>query len=276
VPIVFAAVLGHATLSDARPTQRCNTGDSSIVLLSGLAPDAVTRLTAIPIDASLYKALWEPVSRRAPFTSFSRTYLEYAYDPFQDVNEIAAALRVDPVVSPLAERIDAEGAICSLPPPPLHDTITEWHNTILDHYFLSGTEAENAIIASGGAGPGWERTGQTFRAIPPDACYGVKRVFRFYTPGARSHFFTVDPDECGGLRTSDSGWIAEGIAFGATMPVNGACTRLTETPVYRLYNNRWMYGDSNHRYTTDAQVYQSMLTRGWIGEGVTLCVRQGQ
>ena len=39
--------------------------------------------------------------------------------------------------------------------------IIEYHNSILDHYFLS-TPPEAAIIDAGGAGPRWQRTGETF------------------------------------------------------------------------------------------------------------------
>jgi hypothetical protein len=85
----------------------------------------------------------------------------------------------------------------------------------------------------------------------------------------------LDGEECGGLRKADSGWDPEGFAFGATMPVNGTCTGYHETAVYRLYSNRAMYGDPNHRYTIYGDIYRQMIDKGWIGEGVAMCIREG-
>jgi hypothetical protein len=149
-------------------------------------------------------------------------------------------------------------------------TLTEYRNRLLDHYFLSSSEDENRAIDSGAAGPGWERTGESFQSSVPDSYYRAKRVFRFYNPGARSHFFTADPAECGALRNRDPGWRFEGDAFGASLPVDGICAAGTQ-PVYRLYNGRWASNDSNHRYVTRVDLYQSMQSQGWSGEGVAMC-----
>ena len=43
----------------------------------------------------------------------------------------------------------------------------------------------------------------------------------------------------------------------------GACPAGT-TPVFRLWNQR---ADSNHRYTTDANVRAQMLAKGYVSEG---------
>jgi serine protease len=129
------------------------------------------------------------------------------------------------------------------------------------------------LIDNGFAGEGWDRTGEGFRAIQSGYCYGSYPVFRFYGAGANSHFFTVDPQECGQLRNRDPGWQFEGDAFGAEAPVNGMCGFGSQA-VYRLYNNRWMLSDSNHRFVTRLDLYEAMKARGWVGEGVAFCVRQ--
>jgi len=44
-------------------------------------------------------------------------------------------------------------------------------------------------------------------------------------------------------------------------------------PLLRAYNNGFARGrDGNHRYTTDSSVYQDMLNKGWIGEGMVMCL----
>ncbi len=83
----------------------------------------------------------------------------------------------------------------------------------------------------------------------------------------------VDAGECGSVHNSDPGWQFEGIAFGAFMPVNGACTA-SQLPVYRLYNNRFAENDSNHRFVVRIHLYNAMIAQGWAGEGVAMCLPQ--
>lgn len=53
-------------------------------------------------------------------------------------------------------------------------------------------------------------------------------------------------------------------------PQGGACA--AGVPVYRLYNSRWMFNDSNHRYVTSASERAAMQAQGWIDEGARFCV----
>jgi len=65
------------------------------------------------------------------------------------------------------------------------DIVVEFYNTNLDHYFITADPNEAAAIDSGSAGPGWSRTGETFRSG------GNASVCRFYgsqSPGPNSHF----------------------------------------------------------------------------------------
>ena len=59
-----------------------------------------------------------------------------------------------------------------------------------------------------------------------------------------------------------------------TLPVAGACGRF-EMPVFRAYNNRAAQNDSNHRYTWRPEIYQEMIAKGWIGEGIGFCLPVG-
>lgn len=153
-------------------------------------------------------------------------------------------------------------------------SVLEFFNTNLNHYFITADQVEAAAIDGGAAGPGWQRTGRGFRAwtaaigVPPEA----QPVCRFYgTPGLgpNSHFYTIDPVECDAVR-KDPGWRYEGIAFYSIAPAAGSCP-VGMQKVYRAYNNRFAQSDSNHRYTTSPDVYQTMQDQGWLAEGVVLC-----
>jgi uncharacterized delta-60 repeat protein len=144
----------------------------------------------------------------------------------------------------------------------------EYYNTLLRHYFVTYDGDEAQIIDKGGAGQGWERTGQSFKSG------GTSASCRFYgTPGIgpNSHFYTTDADECEKVKR-DPGWTFEGTAFYATPQLNGQCASPLR-PVHRLYNNRAAQNDSNHRYVIDLTLVGGLTAQGWVYEGVTFCVR---
>lgn len=145
--------------------------------------------------------------------------------------------------------------------------IVEFENAALRHYFIGYDNAEARGIDAGAAGPGWARTGLSFRPG------GKSPVCRFYgTPGVgpNSHFYTADPDECE-LVKRDRGWTYEGIAFHVTTPTDGRCIPSTQRPVIRFYNNRAAQNDSNHRYLANEALAASMVAQGWILEGLVFC-----
>jgi len=162
--------------------------------------------------------------------------------------------------------------------------VVEFYNTNLNHYFITGGAGEISIIESGGAGPGWSRTGDRFRAYP-SAAAGTQPVCRFYgnpainpstglRRGPNSHFYTINPGECEFVK-QDVGWVYEGIAFYAyPLSAGGACAA-GQVPVYRVYNGRWQQNDSNHRFTTSLATYNQMVASGWSAEGVVLCAAGG-
>ena len=159
-------------------------------------------------------------------------------------------------------------------------SVVEFHNRFLDHYFLTADPAEIAAIEAGVAGPGWQRTGFAFSAWGLNdvgqSCAGCVPAARFYgTPGLgpNSHFYTAQADEAAGLRRADSGWTYEKDAFHTWVPeADGSCAFDHLVPVYRLYNGRWMFNDSNHRYVTSQRVRNEMIAGGWADEGARFCV----
>ena len=161
--------------------------------------------------------------------------------------------------------------------------VVEYYHEQLDHYFIAASPDEIALLDGGGQG-GWKRTGQRFQAWSraSDAPPGAVPVCRFYAKGPNSHFYTGDASECAQVKqweegqraiaTSEgkpfAGWAYEGTAFYALVPQNGQCPAST-TPVYRAYNMRAQYMDSNHRFMADPAVRSSMA--GWADEGAQFC-----
>ena len=156
--------------------------------------------------------------------------------------------------------------------------VVEFHNMVLDHYFMTAAAEEAIGIDHGAAGPGWARTGFSFKAwlsasaAPP----GVRPVCRFYgTPGIgpNSHFYTIDPDECAAVQR-DPGWTLEATdVYYLYAPSGGGCSD-GKRPVDRAYNNRYAQNDSNHRYASDPAAYNQVLAQGWRAEGLVMCAEQ--
>ena len=146
--------------------------------------------------------------------------------------------------------------------------VTEYYNVDIRHYFRTGARSDSAFILAGNAGKGWRDTYDYFLAWR-DASSGAQAVCRFYAKGPNSHFFTADAKECEDVK-SYPGWVYEGIAYYMKVPKNGVCPS-DSVPVHRLYNNRFIFNDSNHRFTTDMDVVTRMTQAGWIYEGVKMC-----
>jgi hypothetical protein len=159
--------------------------------------------------------------------------------------------------------------------------VIEYFNVGLGHYFLAMNPAEMAAIDAGSAGPGWVRTGFSFDAYPAKVPPGMycpgdcgTPVSRFYgTPGLgpSSHFYTANPVEAQFLQRPGSGWSFEQLEFSiAVADAAGRCAAGL-APVYRVYNNRWMHNDSNHRFVADRAERDRMIAGGWVDEGVAFC-----
>jgi hypothetical protein len=160
--------------------------------------------------------------------------------------------------------------------------MVEYYHPALDHYFMTLAGFESAILDRNVAQMGWLRTGQTFGAWAAVQLPGTKRLCRFYgdlTAGPNSHFFTPEGAECDGLRAMEAAtpigraaWRLEGYAASVVDAVNGECPA-NLTPVLRTYNNGFRRGITpNHRYMTDIRIYEEMVRKGWVPEGVRFCV----
>ena len=155
--------------------------------------------------------------------------------------------------------------------------VVEFFHDGLNHYFRAAGPSEIAGIENGAAGPGWARTGLSFKAwltMPSDTFTAAGPVCRFYgrpAGGPNSHFFTASNAECE-LVKSSPGWFYEGIGF-YIRPVGLNPRRCPDglLSVNRAYNNRAAQNDSNHRFTTSDSTIKEMGQRGWIVEGTMMC-----
>ena len=157
--------------------------------------------------------------------------------------------------------------------------VTELYNTNLGHFFITADANEASAIDNGAAGPGWVRTGYSFK---PGGSTSVCRFYGSQSPGPNSHFYTVDAGECAYLKQLQSSipdvekrWNFESLDFVSSPPItggiNGTCPTGTQ-PVYRAYNNGFARGvDSNHRITSSSTAIQEVVARGWSDEGVVMC-----
>jgi hypothetical protein len=157
-------------------------------------------------------------------------------------------------------------------------SVVEFYNVRLDTYFITANAREAAGIDQGSAGPGWSRTGDSFKSG------GSTAVCRFYgslSPGPNSHFYTLAGAECNRLNqlqastpSTEQRWNFESLDFVSTPPIGGACPA-GSVPVYRAYNDGYARGvDSNHRITPREEAILSLLSRGWKNEGVVMCAPQ--
>lgn len=199
-----------------------------------------------------------------------------AFPPLQDpVRELAHLQQTGELKSEYLN----DNACFSGGPPDVVRTVVEYHNILLDHYFMTPDAGEQAAIEAGNVGAGWVRTGNDFKAVVIPGCPvgvegGFHPVYRFAgvpNIGPNSHFFTVSQDECAVVRDRNEWhWQFEGAPFWASEPAHGTCPPNTKS-LYRVYNDG-MGGTPNHRYSTDIAIITAMVAKGWINEGLRMCV----
>jgi serine protease len=170
--------------------------------------------------------------------------------------------------------VDASAAVIAAqatPLPPGQVRVVEYFNAGFGHYFMTADADEIAGLDGGAFGGAFVRTGRQFVGLSAPSS-GTAPVCRFFTvtfAPKSSHFYTADPVECEGVKLNPD-WQYEKIAFHIRVPVSGVCAAGT-TPVYRMYNNG-QTGAPNHRFTTDASLYEQFTTtQNWSAEGVAFC-----
>ena len=180
-------------------------------------------------------------------------------------------------------------ALTTLPSPVTIVQVDEFYHSGLLHYFITADAAEKQLLDTR-VHPGWERTGESFKAYATgSSAHGsiadgsINPVCRYYGDperGLGSHFYSADSrDECVSVFVKfPSEWLLESDnVFQINLPdmATGGCPAGT-IPVYRLWNEQ---GDSNHRYTTSTAIKAEMLAAGYRSEGygpdgVVMCAVQ--
>ena len=170
--------------------------------------------------------------------------------------------------------------------------IYEYYNARTDHYFVTGTAAEIALLETLATGD-WRRDSDEPAFMAFESAVTVlhvdsgnpqaQPVCRFFIPPA-SHFLSVSKAECELVAASYPAFVFESAsAFYAWLPdpATGTCPEMRLesggfdfAPVYRLWNAR---ADTNHRLTASRSERAAMIEQGWVSEGygpdgVAMCV----
>lgn len=125
---------------------------------------------------------------------------------------------------------------------------TRWDSDVLNPAFAALQANDFEVVHLG------------WKPLPP-APSGLANRYRLYSDVTKEHHYTTDEYEY--LVLGTRGWVQEGIAhrvYKDTTPVSG----VTPVPLFRLYHP----GIQQHLWTTDANEYAVLATRGWTQEGV--------
>jgi hypothetical protein len=261
---------------------RCNAAPELVPTMWGVHKsmrpvDIMQKVETDPVYAAL---LGNPVVRPSGIvsTTYGREFASLTYPPLDDPTALTARL----LESGEFLSVSRNGHACFDPSP--FDSVTtfvEYYHAGLDHYFYTADLIEIAAIDAGKVGP-WTRTGKSFQAVRYPGCIPTSSdtiVYRFSGipgKGPSSHFFTRDRAECRVVDKSAQ-WLLEGVPFYAAPPnVDGTCPPSTSVypaaPRIALYRVWRPFGDSNHRFTTDHAIVAAMVAKGWVDEGIAMCV----
>ncbi len=164
--------------------------------------------------------------------------------------------------------------------------MAEYRHASLDYFFLTSRYFEKLLLKA--VVPDFQVTGKSFFVYPTDLLAGTKPITRYYFDKVAkaelrgSHFYTLVDGErnvLNGLNPSNSDApklpYNEGVDSFAFTPLieglGGSCVSGL-APLYRAFRGARFPDDPNHRFTTDLALYNSLVTTGWDGEGVKMCV----
>jgi hypothetical protein len=152
--------------------------------------------------------------------------------------------------------------------------VVEFIHALTEQYFMTSTPAEAASLDGTGAGGGWARTGEMFRAwrndtsAPADTVPVCRLVGK--SGSTRSdHMFSSNAAECTTLK-NDATWTYEGDVFRVRPVVNGGCPAGHEL-VTRLVKAASSVGEQRHRWITDTSLLTPLVAAGWKVEGAVWC-----
>jgi hypothetical protein len=156
-------------------------------------------------------------------------------------------------------------------------TVNEYYHSGFDHYFVTPVPAEQALLdARSPPFQDWASTGKTFKAYAnataPASSVAVCRFFNNHFGGKSSHFYAARGFGCEATLSLFPDWgLEDDKLFNTLLPdISGVCPQGTG-PVYRVYN-QGMGSAPNHRFVTTLTDQQEMVSKGFVAEGVVMCV----
>jgi len=152
-------------------------------------------------------------------------------------------------------------------------TVVEYYNKITASYFLTGRAEEQAVLD---VAADFRRTGTTFAAV---AATGASSPFdpvcryriTLAPTGYSSHFYGTSADCAVVANAALPNFAPENFDFAVLKPTAGVCPSSAPIPVFRTLRKSTPVDIPNHRYTVSNAAYQTMLRRGWTGEGAVFC-----
>ena len=165
--------------------------------------------------------------------------------------------------------------------------MAEYRHGTLDYFFLTSRVSEKLLLKA--VAPEFALTGNRFFVDPTGLRAGSQPITRYYFDKVAraeqrgSHFYTPLDAERSALNAQNPSNANlprkpynEGVDSYAFAPasegVGGSCAA-GQVPVYRAFRGNTRFPDDpNHRFTTDLSLYNSLVTAGWDGEGVKMCV----
>lgn len=113
------------------------------------------------------------------------------------------------------------------------------------------------------------RAGTNASVIPNDKYF--TKQWSLYGP--QDGYYGIDAIRAWTISTGSPTTIVSVVDTGIRpLPPRRSARRPSGThPVYRSYNGRAQFNDTNHRFTTSLETYQQMKTAGWINEGPVFC-----
>jgi hypothetical protein len=153
--------------------------------------------------------------------------------------------------------------------------VVEYFNRDIGRFFLTGRATEQAQLDARPAS--FQRTGMRFAAKGGEYRDALEQpICRFYAApesgGSNTHFYGSGED-CPELNTVRQ-LRFEGFDFAAIKPTDSACPATAPNPVYRLFNNKSVTNEGNHRYVVTTATKAKMVAQGWVDEGAVFCSTQ--
>jgi carboxyl-terminal processing protease len=154
-------------------------------------------------------------------------------------------------------------------------TVVEYYNAITALYFLTGRPAEQALLDQQAS---FKRTGVSFPAVSAaGSAAPLDPICRYAITVAPAnfvtHFYGGSSDCAYVASVAPSYFFNEGVDFAVQRPnASGVCPSTAPVAVYRALRLNTPVDVPNHRYAVSRASYDTMLRRGWVGEGAVFCV----